>query len=130
MAACDQCNRYVEQLAFWMNSSERYEKESSAKDAEIARLRTEVEAERSKRSSAEAAYALLSTRYTVASLELERTERDLAAARAALAKEREALAEAATIIRTRHGDKYHERNAAHFLARYDARRAAEAKEKP
>lgn len=38
-----------------------------------------------------------------------------------LTAERERLGAAATILRTRHIDKYHRQNVAHFLARYDAR---------
>ena len=100
--------------------------------AEIAKLRAEVEAERFKRAGAESAYELLSIQSASVVRELQRTERDLSAARAALDGEREALAaicdDQASLAKR---DRCHsEAGTLHQIAvMIRARRAAEAQPK-
>ncbi len=62
--------------------------------AEIAKLRAEVAAERFSRVGVESAYELLAIQSASVVRELQRTERDLSAARAALDGEREACLDA------------------------------------
>lgn len=100
--------------------------------AEIAKLRAEVEAERFSRVGVESAYELLTIQSASVVRELERTERDLAAARAALDGEREALSTAQRALANISGCGGCENCgdiASAAFASIDARRAAEAQPK-
>ena len=86
-------------------------------------LRAELDAERFKRAGAESAYELLSIQSASVVRELERTERELASARAALDEEREAIAS----MCDEQADLAKRAAVAAHNAAYEARRKAEEK---